>query len=344
MNAPERLTSLDLLRALAILAVMMFHSPHREQLGLAAHFGWVGVDLFFVLSGFLIANQFFKNTDPKRFYFRRALRTLPAYWVTLAIYFAIPVARESPDLPAAWRFLTFTQNFDVTARAFSHAWSLCIEEQFYLVFPLIALAKPNKYTIPALIALGALARAIVYHNIHGIDAFISGIYYQTYARLDGLLLGISIAAVKHHKPDVFTKIQRHPHALTLAGLALLATALATTNNRFTEFAAAAGFPLLAIAFATLTMAALSPGNLMGRLPFLTSGRFTLATPIALASYSTYLTHKMVFHLLREAPLIVKFASALVAGAAMYLVVERPFLELRDNRGVLAKICRYRNPL
>src|SRR6185503_14173391 len=146
-DAP-RLPGLDLLRAIAIGWVMLYHA---SLYGLApsgnwpVDFGWMGVDLFFVLSGFLIASQLLRpwargdRPDYRRFVARRLFRTIPAYSVVLAIYVLIPAARDRDHMQPLWTFVTFTQNFTIhtpPAQAFSHAWSLCVEEQFYLVFPL----------------------------------------------------------------------------------------------------------------------------------------------------------------------------------------------------------------
>jgi peptidoglycan/LPS O-acetylase OafA/YrhL len=114
-----RRPGLDLLRALAIVLVILYHAglfdfnlPHDVQ-----RFGWIGVDLFFVLSGYLIAGQLFaplaagKQPDIARFYERRALRIVPAYFVIVAIYFFLPPAlREYERMPPIWKFLSFTQN------------------------------------------------------------------------------------------------------------------------------------------------------------------------------------------------------------------------------------------
>src|SRR6185295_2401640 len=108
-----------------------------------AAFGWSGVDLFFVLSGFLITRQLLAGMGMREFYLRRALRILPLYWTALVLYFAIPGFAERSGIAPLWKFLLFVQNIGLDAAtegAFSHAWSLCIEEHFYLVLcPLLAL-------------------------------------------------------------------------------------------------------------------------------------------------------------------------------------------------------------
>ncbi|MDZ7902150.1 MAG: acyltransferase [Rheinheimera sp.] len=93
----SRLQGLDLLRAVAIALVFMYHYmvfvSHEPTFGWLSQIGWVGVDLFFVLSGYLIGNQLFKGLAQqqtlsfRRFYWRRAMRTWPVFWLVLALYF-----------------------------------------------------------------------------------------------------------------------------------------------------------------------------------------------------------------------------------------------------------------
>src|SRR5205085_1436603 len=91
--------------------------------------GWIGVELFFVLSGFLIGAQLLSGVarrgrvDFRRFYLKRSLRILPAYLATLGLYYAWPGFREAPAIDPPWRFLLFVMNFGRSGEAFSHAWS-----------------------------------------------------------------------------------------------------------------------------------------------------------------------------------------------------------------------------
>ncbi len=122
-----------------------------ESLGRAfpavSEIGWMGVDLFFVLSGYLIGSQLFKEyaagrkPEMRYFYLRRAFRIVPVFWLVAFIYFFFPVLREAPGIQPLWQFLSFTENFLIDYQhhaTFSHAWSLCVEEHFYLVLPLLA--------------------------------------------------------------------------------------------------------------------------------------------------------------------------------------------------------------
>ncbi|MEO5560452.1 MAG: acyltransferase, partial [Dokdonella sp.] len=114
---PRHLPGLDLLRAVAILWVMLFHSFIVGGLGddfaWVSRYGWMGVDIFFVLSGYLIGNQLLRPLQRGEslrlatFYARRAWRILPAFAVVLAAYVCFPELREAPGLQPWWQFATF---------------------------------------------------------------------------------------------------------------------------------------------------------------------------------------------------------------------------------------------
>src|SRR5215471_15214410 len=145
----ERQPGLDLLRALAIIVVVIYHAGIMgfPLPGRVHRWGWIGVDLFFVLSGYLIGGQLLaelgrnKGLNLGRFYARRALRIMPAYFVILSIYFLLPSWREYPGMAQPlWKFLLSVQNVALHGgTAFSHAWSLAVEDQFYLALPLLLL-------------------------------------------------------------------------------------------------------------------------------------------------------------------------------------------------------------
>ena len=136
----ERQPGLDLLRALAIIVVVIYHAAlfGFKLPGRVDRFGWIGVDLFFVLSGYLIGGQLLaplareKSIKLGRFFARRVFRIMPAYFVILAVYFLLPSWREYPDMAQPlWKFLLSVQNIALHGgTAFSHAWSLAVEDQF----------------------------------------------------------------------------------------------------------------------------------------------------------------------------------------------------------------------
>jgi len=364
--AADRLPGLDFLRAVAIGWVLIYHaslfglvSPTYWIVG----FGWMGVDLFFLLSGFLIAGQLLRPrargepTDYPRFFARRLLRTLPAYLAVVAVYFLIPDVRERPQLQPLWQFLTFTQNFDLDfplPKAFSHAWSLSVEEQFYLVLPivvaLLAIRPSAEKVVGAMIVVllaGMVARGYFWVHAVGGDPFdpathVDGfrymtlIYYPTWSRLDGLLAGVAIAAVQILRPDWWRRITVRPNALLAAGLAGVGVAIVFFRTMEAPFLPTVfGFPLLALSMAMLVVAASDRRSIIGRYKIPGAGA------LAAGAYSLYLINKIVFHAvalaladspprIRECSFVVGLLAALAAGALLYWLVERPFVKIRDR--------------
>ncbi len=353
-SKPGRLAGLDTLRALAIALVLMSHYDsfvsRAPTFGFMGSIGWAGVDLFFVLSGYLIGNQLLlpaargESLELKTFFARRLLRTLPNYYAVLAVYLLLP---DSPiagkSMAPAWQFLTFTQNFGLNyGETFTHSWSLCIEEQFYLVLPLAVLALVGSSRSPRLlwcvlfaaIGAGMTARGMAFMD--GKDVFAAPVYYSSFCRFDELLPGVAIAMLKNFHPTAFARILRHGNALLAAGLAMAAAVLyGVMNDVPGAFAASTfGFSMVAASFALLTCAALSPGSLLNRV------RVPGAASLALWSYAVYLVHKPVFMALRPelerrgidpgAPLTIAvvMATGILGGWVLYRVVETPFMRLR----------------
>ena len=351
---------LDLLRALAIVWVMLFHSflvgGLGENFGWLSRFGWTGVDIFFVLSGYLIGVQVLaplargSALDFGRFYARRAWRILPAFAVTLAIYVAWPAAREAQGLAPWWRFATFTLNLasDYTHEpAFSHAWSLCVEEHFYLVFPLVAwwLTRRASTSVfaalcAAIVALGIALRTAVWLHDAALDPprnwYIEDIYYPTWMRLDGLLAGVVLAGLRVWRADLWTRWQRHATRALLAGLALVAIALWLFRDRTGLLPNAIGWPLLSFGLGGVVFAAAGANAPLSR------WRVPGAGWVAAISYSLYLSHKLAYHAVsvtlgpllegqRAATFAAYAAAVLLFGAGLHYTVERPFLALRERR-------------
>ncbi|WP_266182424.1 acyltransferase family protein [Dyella humicola] len=365
----NRLPGLDLLRAIAIVWVMIFHSYFVGgwgHFGGVEEYGWMGVDLFFVLSGYLIGSQLLKPLAENQalsladFYVRRAFRILPAYLVVVALYFALPAIREAPGIQPLWQFLTFTVNLLIDAQhnlAFSHVWSLCVEEHFYLLFPLLAWWLARRPSAPrfiavcmAVIAAGMLIRGYVWLQElapagaagDGAEAqrhFLEGIYYPSWSRLDGLLAGVVLATIKAYRKPLWARLQRRANALLLIGLAIAGTAIWLFRDRASFIPSLLGYPLLSLGLGFIVLAGTSAQGLLGRLKIPGAGW------LALVSYSLYLTHKAVFHLVRVAlgqhldghafaAFVVYAVAVLLVGALLHYGVERPFLRWRD---------RYRKP-
>lgn len=358
-----RYPGLDLLRALAIVWVMLFHSYQVGGLGpwgdaLARH-GWVGVDLFFVLSGFLVGQQVLapiargERLRIGDFYLRRALRILPAYWVVLALYLLWPGFRERPDMEPWWKFVFFLFNLTHTLQrdAFAQAWSLCVEEHFYLVLPLLAAALAGRIDRRGFVALcvflvsagvilrGAIwlheARAQVAAGVDAVTWYGRALYYPTWNRLDGLLAGLCLAMLRVFRPDHWVRWQQRANLMLTLGLVLLGLAIASFWSRISPVGNTVGWPLLSAAMALLVFAAASRHSWIGARALPGVGW------LAAVSYSLYLTHTAVAALVHrnlghwlDGHGLITFTgyalAVLAAGAVLHYAVERPGLMLRER--------------
>jgi len=313
MSAPPRriIPELDGLRGIAILLVFLTHFVALQlpidargvdgAVRWVARFGWTGVDLFFVLSGFLITGILLDTKgEPgywRNYAARRCLRIFPLYYGALVlVLLVLPRVVHWDDsryaiLQAnqAW-YWTYLVNFmevikgpGSAALNTSHFWSLCIEEQFYLVWPLVVLAASRRALlwIAAAACVGGLAFRwwLVRTPLDPQAA-----YVLTPGRLDGLMLGAALAVAA--RQGGLERWQGTARRL-FAGSATLVVALA--GWRGMEYRdpvmAVAGFPLIAVAFGSLLVLALT-----------TQGRFArlLRTPHLGAwgrySYGLYLMH------------------------------------------------------
>ena len=364
-STTRRNAGLDTLRALAIVLVFMNHYmifvSGAPTFGRMSEIGWAGVDLFFALSGYLIGNQILgairrQQSGPERFslprfYARRLLRTLPNFYVVLALYALWPYWRGASVLPPLWKFITFTQNIHLMpGTAFSHAWSLCVEEQFYLLLPAVALliAACRRSLAWAWVAvLGTLAAgmairfyiwtAYVGPEEQGGYHYYTLIYYSSLCRLDELVCGVALALLKNYHAAVWARITSFGNWTLAAGAALLAlTWWLLLEDHYGLAMTVIGYPLLGLSFSLLLIAALSGGSLLQRVPV------PGAASIALWSYAIYLTHKQLCVLLRGPlqaqgwgadtwqAIVIMSAASIVAGWLLYVLVETPFMKLRDR--------------
>jgi peptidoglycan/LPS O-acetylase OafA/YrhL len=353
----ERQPGLDLLRALAIVVVVIYHAGIMgfPMPGRVHRWGWIGVDLFFVLSGYLIGGQLLAplarggEINLRRFFARRALRIMPAYFVILAIYIFLPMWREYPEMYPWWKFLLSIQNIALHGgTAFSHAWSLAVEDQFYLTLPFILLLvnrwPRSAIILPCAIFVGGVLLRTFLAYQH--PAEVSGvafrdyqawIYYPTWTRLDPLVFGVALAAIEKFRPDWWKRLTNSAILLWLPALALIVYALWLGEGEFlTINSVVCQFPLLAFGFAALLVCAQSD-----RLPF-RHFKIPGAGFIASIAYSAYLVQKLVIHAIGEfcrahevdltsAPALIGVELCVyLAATILFFAIERPFLQLRHR--------------
>jgi len=359
----HRIHGLETLRALAIVMVLAYHYScfisHRDTFGFLSQIGWAGVDLFFMLSGYLIGNQLLANVAHgrpvplKRFIFRRLMRTLPNYWVVVASFFLLPALCAGASLPPLWKFLTFTQNLGLRpGTAFSHAWSLCVEEQFYLALPLLIMlfaraTRPGRcyaVMLGTMLVAGPVLRWVLWHRVtqHGVTdpfAFWQYIYFSTACRCDELLMGVGVALIRNFQPRIWQRVLAHGQltlALGVAVTALTLKGLQHQEDNLTLWWTVFGYPALGLGFALLLASALSPNSWLHRC------RIPGAATLAAWSFALYLTHKQLWIVLapvlqahgylaeQPATIAMLLVVALVQAYLLYTLIERPFLAWRDR--------------
>lgn len=362
----KKFYGLDNLRAFAIIMVFLFHylrySEHPDWMPDIFMFGWTGVDLFFVLSGFLIASQLFAQIKKegsfsmKEFYIKRFFRIIPIYYFVLTIYFIFPFFSndfgKGQNLPPLWKFLTFTQNFGVdfaNGRTWVQVWSLCVEEHFYLVLPitLLLLLKTNIFKKGYLLLLllflaGFLIRLYSYDEIYipqsngeeNILLWVQTIYFPTYNRLDGLLVGVAIAALYNYLPSVFTKLSKYANTIIVIGLILITIAYFQFGLDHLFRLSIFGFPLVSIGFGFMVLSAIMPNS------FLYNWKSAILTKIAELSYGLYLIHMAVilstrsllfdYGIAKDSNLvfILSIVFCFLIALVLHYSIEKPFMKMR----------------
>lgn len=351
---------LDGLRGLAILMVLLDHFGQgldrhdllQHLIKTVAGLGWSGVVLFFVLSGFLITGILLDASGAENywsyFYSRRVLRIFPVYYFSLLVlFFGLPlvapeVAHLTPRPQETLWYFAYLQNWDgvlFDGRGqwlVGHYWSLAIEEQFYLVWPLIVY-KAGLKRLPQ-VALGGAAFCILLRfALVASHAAPLNIYRDTFARMDALLLGAFCACLVRN-PGWVESVRRY------AGWMWIAPVLVINLLRGWFLAPEVqglGFTAAALAFAALLLGTLLTMDRRTLLQRFLCSRFMRT--FGKYSYGIYIWHIVVRTLLTklevrtlhsELPVLLSIpvltAASLGAGMLSYVVVERPFLAFKSR--------------
>jgi len=336
---PKRIPQLDAIRGIAIL-IVMFHNerdlfPSLQLSGVFSS-GWMGVDLFFVLSGFLITGilvdakrsaGFFRN-----FYTRRCLRIWPLYYALLIFMFvAVPLLRPAQGSMIFersspwWAYPFYLQNFLLHSSGgmgpLGVTWSLAIEEQFYLVWPLVVRYLSTarlRVVCLAVIAASPLVRFLL--STQHVD-----LYINVFCRLDGLMWGAFLAVVIREPAFEPARYRTLAWAALIVALPL---ALAT-DGRGVQWSV---YSLSVLASAGLVYLALfSTAPWLQRI--LNSRALVFTGTI---SYGLYLLHKIPFGAMKDRsvshPTLVfggLIAAAYVLATTSWYRYERPFLTLKS---------------
>jgi peptidoglycan/LPS O-acetylase OafA/YrhL len=297
-TAREHIPSLDGIRACAVLMVIVFHelngtSVHgslQTAIARLAYLGHTGVDLFFVLSGFLITGILLRSRGSDKFltnfYIRRFLRIFPLYYAFLIFDYA--VGRDT--VGSRWPYWIYLQNvwstFKIPESGPGHFWSLAVEEHFYLIWPLLVMkfeGRKLKAALWIIISFAALIRIAL------IAAGYDPIQF-TFARMDALAIGAMIAVYSSERPLIH---MRRPALTALAiGISVAVVMFLTLHGEKNFAAQIIRYPLVASIYGLLIILATSasPSNLAVR-----ALSMRLPCSIGKYSYAMYVFHVTVAH-------------------------------------------------
>ena len=336
---PKRNQSLDVLRCVAILLVL---GRHLDYYRLWSKIGWIGVDLFFVLSGFLVSGLLFHefkehgSINFRRFILRRGLKIWPAFYTYILITAALVAFIQHYRAGAfPWRqFITtslFLRNyFPNDSRFFDHIWSLAVEEHFYLILPLVLfillVSRNHSKKLFATIPFIFVITSAVCLALRVFTQPLGTYYWTTHTRIDSLFAGVTVGYFYHFKPQWFQKMTGH-YALGIAFVCCMPAALLEADSRSMQ---TIGLTFLYIGFSFLLAWSVvrTPKTRLG----VWMGR--AAAGVGFYSYSIYLWHRLIAFVLSARPSFAAFwtyiALAIGIGILMSKVVEMPALRLREK--------------
>jgi peptidoglycan/LPS O-acetylase OafA/YrhL len=353
-TARPRIGGLDGLRAIAVVGVLLYHGDVSFFQG-----GFIGVDIFFVLSGYLVTTIVMDGLEKRgglgfrRFWANRFRRLEPAQ-ITMMVVITLVVAIGFRDLLGTIRAqviagLSGTMNwyliannssyFEQAARAplFRHLWSLAIELQFYLVWPLALVALAKRYRDRVSVVVGGLAVAIVASAVYMAILYHPGTdpsrpYFDTFSRIQAPLMGALLALLWRPRALRRARAGQHGTQVTIVAsvsLVLLVLMMHWVNDR-DAFMYRGGFFLTALLSALVVAGLVHPSGALG-------GDLALGSKpmvaIGLRSYGLYLWHWPVFVLLRPridtdwswgTVFVVRMVITIVLTELCYRLVERPW--------------------
>lgn len=344
------------MRAVAVLLVL---GRHGQQPTLWKSIGWVGVDLFFVLSGFLISGLLFteyKKTgaiDWKRFFIRRGLKIYPAFYCMIFVTFLGRAALHEKN-PLSWYLpqLFFYQNYG-DSDLWGHTWSLAVEEHFYILLPVLLLllirfqksAYGNPFRlIPILwviLALGCLGQRVLLARTALSDFFaMTTVLFPTHLRIDSLFFGVLLSYLHHFQPGVLELVSVGWRRIVLLGVSVLLVCTCLIFSATSFFMLSFGLTALYLGFGGILIFVLRglPGSSTGW-----SQKLKIADLLAFVgmySYSIYLWHGMVLHgfmrlfwrsIGEKGVFYYGYVlTSLAVGIVLSRLIEFPVLHLRDR--------------
>ena len=357
---------LDIMRAVAAILIVVYHYDIHRIEGISnitkVFFGtlWSMVDLFFVLSGFLIASGWFKeiknkgHASFKDFYIKRFFRILPLYYAVVAFYWIKNVIIMKRMNYNPLNFIFFIQNYIGDMGNFSVSWSLAVEEHFYLLFPITSIIlikiikKKNTILVwPLFILIITILRYIKAQELYPLmqemsakeahDLFESRIYIPTHLRLDGLLYGIFLASLRVFREDLWNRLKEYKSLLYLVGITSLISSFWFSEHRYEILQMSFSFTLMALSFSILLIPLFHENFDMTKISSkVTAHIATLSYPIYLLHYPSFYLIDVMFHFLgikNEQGYFNFFFTMIFIYAISFLanyLIEEPMLKLRKK--------------
>lgn len=335
----DRLTELDGVRALAALAIVVFHLDNR-----LLPQGWLAVDLFMLLSGFLITSIVLKHGHADRFllhfYARRGLRTWPIYYLAVGAVFAAAALRGQPVLGSLPYYLTFTQNVPYYwSNAvppfpwhFVHTWSLAVEEQYYLVWPALILLLGRRAILPAsavLIVACAFAREAGAH------------WTLLITRCDGFAFGSMLSIMFGDQRLLMERRRRYVALFWVMGAVALTGAVCLWGDAVGPVPPPGIKACWMLAVNGSFFAGLGLVIVLAGHPLLAPLRAPRLCALGLISYGLYLYHPLLFITVDHAAAALGVSQPILLGIAKlgatfgfaalsWRFVERPLLRLKER--------------
>ncbi len=359
MLSRQHFAALDGLRGVAILLVLLHGFDVLLPTRLFGHaldelldLGWIGVQLFFVLSGFLITGILLDTRHAtgyyQSFFKRRFLRIFPLYYGVLFVSFVLlpwlagPINGSAHQL-GLWVYVAnFTAPFGADVPAFPHFWSLCVEEQFYLLWPLLVrqLGRRGVIVLSSFLVFVAMASRIYVRHVFGEPIGHEAAYSFTPCRMDAVAVGALVAALLRGGVGLARIAARRSGTITVLGvLILLAGIVGGQLQRTGAMMQAFGYTVIALGFALLLVGALNRSGLPARVlawaPLrhcgtYSYGMYVLYAPLHLFVGLPVLTTLVATPTLAEGLIyeVVGIAVTFVLGAISWHLWERRFLALK----------------
>lgn len=336
-----RLKSIDFLRGIAILLVLPFHGLEE---GLLNKMGWIGVDLFFVLSGFLVSSLIIREyqqndkVNIKRFLIRRGLKIYPAFYFFIAVSILAKyiISKEFYPLEKIFSEIFYLQSY--LPRIWGHTWSLAVEEHFYFSLALVSFLIIKKdwmgkkdFIISSLVGLLFFCFFMRFQLVMNSENESIGIF-ATHLRMDGIIVGI-LGAYLYYFTKFFQFFKKHLVKFTLLSFVLISPPFIFKGGSF--YMNIIGLSSMNLGFGLIIYLALTKSFFNKILDFkIAKLSFDFIGFIGIHSYSIYLWHLLVFAILSRIssnlPFLLYMLTSIFIGIVLSLLIEKPFLRIRNK--------------